>query len=68
MSVCNQDLRREIKQSKVKQWEISEVLGIHFTTLTCWLRKELPETEKAKIREAIKVLKEGEQNAANPDH
>jgi|GEM_PF-1079994 hypothetical protein len=58
--MCNTEIRSEIKRNDVKQWQIADELGIHFTTFTCWLRKELPIDKKIKVMQAIEKIKKGE--------
>ena len=54
---ANQDIRQEAKAARLTLWQIAEALNISEPTMTRWLRKELPEEEKAKIFEAIKSLR-----------
>lgn len=49
----NQDIRYEILASGLKLWQIAEALGITDSTFSRKLRKELPETEKERIRTII---------------
>lgn len=56
--MCNTKIRQEIERDKIKYWQIADALGIHPTTLTCKLRKELPPEEKQRIRQAIQQIKE----------
>ena len=55
-------VREKIKASGLKQWEVAYALGINESTLTRWLRVELPEKEKKRIcsvvDELLKIKKE----------
>ena len=57
--MVNMDLRLEARGAGVPMWKIAERLNISEPTLTRKLRKELPDTEKAKIRAIIAELKAG---------
>lgn len=61
--MCNQDIRLEVAGAGLKLWQIAEGLGITDSYFSRKLRRELPEPEKAKIREIVSQLKAGEQNA-----
>ena len=49
MIKANQDIRNELKDLKIKQWELAEFMGIGETTMTRWLRRELPNNRKDHI-------------------
>lgn len=49
MIKANQDIRNELKDLKIKQWELAEFMGIGETTMTRWLRRELPNSDKDHI-------------------
>jgi len=55
-------IRKKIKESGLKQWEVAYAIGINESTLTRWLRVELPEKEKERIcsvvDELLKIKKE----------
>lgn len=53
----NTDIRNAISNAQLTTWLVAEKLGVHENTLFRKLRKELPNEEKIKIMEAIKVLK-----------
>ena len=61
--MANEDLQKEIKQSRVFKWQIAAKLGVSEMTLIRWLRHELPDAEKERIRTIIAELKAGEANA-----
>ncbi|MDO9491113.1 hypothetical protein [Acetobacterium sp.] len=56
----NKDIREALKVNGVKHWELADYLGIHENTFVRRLRKELPDTEKQRIFEAIKKLSKEE--------
>ena len=58
--MCNQDIREAIKKAGVRYWQVAAKCNISDTTFTRRLRYELPDEEKAKIFEAIKLLSEKE--------
>lgn len=58
--MCNQDIREAIKKAGVRYWQVATKCNISDTTFTRRLRHELPDEEKAKIFEAIKLLSEKE--------
>ena len=51
--MSNQELRKEIKQSGVKMWQIADKIGISDMTLSRKFRYELSGEEKEAIREII---------------
>ena len=54
----NQEIRLMARGAGVPLWRIADALKVSEPTLTRLLRKELPETEKARIVEIIEQLKE----------
>lgn len=52
----NLDIRSYAKEKGVKLWELAEHIGINPTTLTVWLRRELPEEKKIVMFEAIETI------------
>ena len=55
----NTALKQEMREAKVRQWQIADELGVCEMTLVRWLRHELPPDKKAHIRSIIAKLKEG---------
>lgn len=53
----NIDLRRDMFEAEVKHWEVALALGITESSFSRLLRRELPDEEKNKIRQAIKRVK-----------
>lgn len=60
----NLDVRHYGKSKGVCLWQCAEVLGISEPTMTRKLRRELPEDEKAKLREIIDELAERKEETA----
>ena len=52
----NLDIRSRAKEKGVKLWELAEYIGINPTTLTVWLRRELPEDKKQIMYKAIEAI------------
>lgn len=57
---ANKEVRKTLKDSKLKHWKLADELKISETTLVRKLRKELPENEKQKILKIISEIKKGE--------
>lgn len=58
----NSQLKAEIKQAGLFQYQIADALGISEQTLIRWLRYELPQDKLERVRAAIATLRtEGEQ-------
>ena len=49
----NEMIRKALKDSGMKQWELAEMLGISEFTLSRKLRNELPQEEKERILNLI---------------
>lgn len=58
----NKDIRKIIKESGVKYWQIAEKMNINDGNFSRRLRKELSMEEKNRIMSIIKELKEGGEN------
>jgi len=54
--VANTDVRRFARGHGIPFWRVCEELGISEPTMTRRLRTEMPETEKARLREIITKL------------
>lgn len=52
----NLDIREEIKQARLKMWQVAETCGYSDTQFSKNLRHELSNEEKSKVRQAIKKL------------
>ena len=55
---ANLEIRKAIKEAKLTQWKVADLMGYSETTIVRKLRKELPQEEKTKILEIIKQNKE----------
>ena len=53
----NLDIRQDCKESGVYLGQVAEYIGVCEMTLSRKLRRELPDEEKAKIRNIIAQLK-----------
>ena len=53
----NIEIRNQLEKTNIKHWQLAEKLGIADTTLCRRLRKELSESEKDSILNAIEELK-----------
>lgn len=58
MRSVNQDIKDNIKQNNLFQYQVADQMGISETTLVRWLRYPLDEDIKEQIFEAINELKE----------
>lgn len=56
---ANLEIRQAIKEAKLTQWKVADLMGYSEATIVRKLRKELPQEEKTKILEIIKQNKEG---------
>ena len=52
----NLDIRSRARETGVKLWEIAAYIGINPTTMTVWLRRELPEEKKQAMMKAIDAI------------
>ena len=52
-------IREYARKNNVHLWEVANQIGIADTTLSKWLRRQLPSEKEAEILHAIKVLGEG---------
>ena len=52
------EIRQAIKEAKLTQWKVADLMGYSEATIVRKLRKELPQEEKTKILEIIKQNKE----------
>ena len=53
---ANRQIRTALEESRMRHWELADLLGISENTLIRRLRKELPEEEQKRI---ISIIKEG---------
>ena len=45
--------RTRLKENRVRYWELAEALGINPSTLTVWLRHELPDDKRQRVNACI---------------
>lgn len=63
--MTNLEIREAITKANIKHYELAEMLGITEWTLSRKLRKELPDDEKEKILDVIKMYKCGVSFSSN---
>lgn len=56
MILANLDIREEIKNAGVCNWHIANRMGVNDSTFSRWLRTEMSEERKTKIRQIIAEL------------
>lgn len=55
----NQALKNLIRNSRIRQYEIAQALGISEFTFSRWLRSDLSEEREKQIRDAIDTIMGG---------
>lgn len=55
-NMANLEIRQLIEKYRLRHYEVSGQLGVSECTLSRWLRRELPQTKKKEIVEAINRL------------
>lgn len=50
---CNADIRNELKAAGVYFWQVAAKLGVAESTFIRWMRFELSDEQKQKVRAAI---------------
>lgn len=58
-----EDIKAEIRKSRIYQYEIAAQLGLSEYTLCKWFHKELTQEQQGRILAAIEKLKAGEADA-----
>lgn len=58
----NEEIRKAIKKSRIKQYEIAAQIGVSECTFCKWLRTELTSERKERILTAIGQIREGDAN------
>lgn len=53
----NLDIREALKNANMRHWVLADELGIDESTLTRWLRHELPTDKKERIMKIIESYK-----------
>lgn len=59
MKQANIEVRNEIHEAGLTQWQVAEAIGINATTLTVWLRTPLSSSRLGRVNAALKSLKKG---------
>ena len=54
----NQEVYEAFTRSRVKRWEVAQILGVAENTVIRWLRAELPPERKAAILDAIEKVRD----------
>lgn len=49
----NKIIRDALKDTGMYKWELADLLGIHCSTLSVWLRHEMPEEKQREIADDI---------------
>ena len=49
----NEEIKSALKEAGLKQWELAEKIGVGETTLSRWMRTELPAEKKQKMLQVI---------------
>lgn len=52
-SDVNSDMRRAIANRHLTLWQVADLVGVHFTTINSWMRKELSAERKERIEDAL---------------
>ena len=52
--MMNEDVRKAIRISDMKQWQVAELVGVNEATFSRWLRYELPQDKKDRIMQVIR--------------
>lgn len=53
------NMKRMIRESGVKQWQVAAAMGVSEATMVRWLRTELPKEKETAIKVAIDRIKGG---------
>ena len=54
--MANADVKKKMKNSGLKHWEVANEIGISEATFTRWLRLPLPEDKRKQVNAAISSL------------
>ena len=57
MKMNNLEVRELIERKRVAYYEVANQVGVNVSTLSRWLRDELPEDKKNQVIRAIKSIK-----------
>ena len=57
MNISNLEIREAMIKARIRHYELARALDVHTSTLSRWLRYELPEEKKQTILKAIRAFK-----------
>lgn len=58
-SIMNENIKNQIKESNIFQWQVAEQVGVSEFTLSKWFRHEITGARLEKINKAIDELTKG---------
>ena len=56
--ISNADIREEIKAKGLFLWQVAAKLGVAESTFIRWMRMEMDDETKCRVREAIREIQE----------
>ena len=56
--MCNEAVKKEIKNAVLFQYQVAAKLGVSEMTLIRWMREELPEKKRQMVTQAVQALRE----------
>lgn len=56
-SIANQDIRQELRDSNIPFWLVARHFGVSEVTFSRWMRDELSEARRQKIRAFVATIK-----------
>lgn len=59
----NKEIRLAITEADLKYWQVAQEAGVCADTLSRWLRAEMPEERRERVKAAIERLRGGSGNA-----
>jgi predicted XRE-type DNA-binding protein len=54
--MTNEYIRKSLRINDIRQWQVAEVVGVSEGTLCRWMRRELSESQRAKVMSAITTI------------
>lgn len=63
MEKANQNIRKQIKELGIYQWQLADVVGISANNLSAWMRHELSGERLARVQAALDKLKKQQANS-----
>lgn len=63
MEKANQNIRKQIKELGIYQWQLADVVGISANNLSAWMRHELSGERLARVQAALDELKKQQANS-----